>query len=324
MKFIKAYIKSMRLYYSFITGIAGWIGVAHYEHIVKEFRTVEVMPGEERKGIILVLLFLSWGINQIFNDYLGRKEDAINAPHRPMVTGELNPVAALTLSTFLMLGAGLVTWLYLEPVAIIPLLLGVLLNIIYEYAKGCGIWGNVIFGLMIAQCTAFGFLASGPTQAPYFTESRMAVLSIVWLMNGLMTFYTYFKDYEGDKAAGKKTLVVEYGLEKSRFIAIFASILPGVLFLVLYFTNQIIARINPIFIILGLITLFLEIQTGWLYYKSPKGKVTYYALATNFRACACGQATFIALNNTELAMVLFLISYVFVGFLFNLHSDVKG
>lgn len=323
MKFIRAYIKSMRLYYSFITGIAGWVGVAHYEHIVKEFRTVEIMPSVEKKGVILVLLFLSWGINQIFNDFLGRKEDAINAPHRPMVTGELNPTGALILSTILMSGAAIITAIFLEPIAIIPLLFGVVLNIIYEYAKGYGIWGNIIFGLMITQCAAFGFLASGPTQAPYFTKSRLAVLGVVWLMNGLMTFYTYFKDYEGDKAAGKKTLVVKFGLEKSRFIAIFSSILPGTLFLILYFTNRIEARVNTIFIILGLLTIFLEVLTGWFYFKSPKGKVTYYALATNFRACACGQATFIALNNTELAMVLFLVSYVFVGFLFNLHSDVK-
>jgi geranylgeranylglycerol-phosphate geranylgeranyltransferase len=26
LTFLKAYIKSMRLYYSFVTGIAGWIG----------------------------------------------------------------------------------------------------------------------------------------------------------------------------------------------------------------------------------------------------------------------------------------------------------
>ena len=323
MKFLKAYIKSMRLYYSFITGIAGWLGVSFYEHIATDFQTVEILPSVEKKGVILILLFLSWGINQIFNDFFGRKEDRINAPNRPMVSGELNPTGALALSSGLLLVTTIITWVYLEPVAILPLIFGVALNIIYEYAKGYGIFGNITFGLMITQCTAFGFLASGPTQAPFFTKSRLAVLGVVWLINGLMTFYTYFKDYEGDKAAGKNTLVVKYGLEKSRYIAIFSSILPALLFIGLYSFNRIEARVNTIFIILGIITVFLEILTGWFYYKSPKGKVTYYALATNFRACVCGQATFIALFNTELAMILFLVSYVFVGFLFNLHSDVK-
>jgi len=324
IKFITQYIKSMRLYYSFITGIAGWLGVSFYVYIATDFDSGEIAPSVGKKGVILILLFLCWGINQIINDYLGLKEDRINAPQRPMVTGELNPKLAITVSSILLILSGLITFLYLEPIAIIPLVLGVMLNIIYEYAKGYGILGNIIFGLMITMCSAFGFLAAGPTQAPYFTSSRLSVLSVVWIMNGLMTFYTYFKDYEGDKAAGKKTVIVKYGLTKSRKIAIISSFLPAIVFTVVYCSNLIVAPINRIFIILAVLTFFLEIKTGWLFYKNPKGKMTYFSLATNFRACACGQATFVALFNTELAMKLFLISYIFVGFLFNLHSNWKA
>jgi len=324
IKFITQYIKSMRLYYSFITGIAGWLGVSFYEHIASDFPTVEILPSIGKKVIILALLFLSWGINQIFNDYLGLKEDRINAPQRPMVTGKLNPKLAILVSTTLLILSALITVLYLEPIAIIPLILGVLLNIIYEYAKGYGIWANIIFGLMITMCTVFGFLASGPTAAPYFTSSRLSVLLVVWVMNGLMTFYTYFKDYEGDKAAGKNTIVVKLGLKKSRKIAIKSSFFPAVVFVIVYFSGLITMPINHIFIILAVLTLLMETRTGWLYFKNPKGKMAYFSLATNFRACACGQATFIAFFNARLAMILFLFSYVFIGFLFNLHSNWKA
>jgi geranylgeranylglycerol-phosphate geranylgeranyltransferase len=85
-----------------------------------------------------------------------------------------------------------------------------------------------------------------------------------------------------------------------------------------------LARINNIFLILGVLTVFLQIWTGYLYYKNPIGERTYYSLVTNFRACTCGQATLIALFNTELAMLLFIISYVFVGFLFDLHSNSEA
>jgi geranylgeranylglycerol-phosphate geranylgeranyltransferase len=80
IRFLRAYIKSMRLYYSFVTGIAGWIGVAYYEFIALSSTeyTTEIIPPTEKKLVILILLFLSWGINQIVNDYLGRKEDRIN------------------------------------------------------------------------------------------------------------------------------------------------------------------------------------------------------------------------------------------------------
>lgn len=325
LTFIKAYIKSMRLYYAFITGISGWIGVAFYEYIAKSsFKTVELVPTTEKKIIILMMLFLSWGINQIINDYLGLKEDRINAPHRLMVTGELDHKKALILSGLLLAITFLMTFFYLEPIALIPAILGIILNVLYEYAKGYGILGNIVFGLMISMCTVFGFLAAGPTEAPYFTSSRISVLILVAFMNGLMTFYTYFKDYEGDKSADKKTIVVQFGIEKSRFIAIIASFLPAVIFTILYFSNSIEARVSNIFLILAGLTLFLELWTGYLYFKNPKGRRTYYSLAVNFRACTCGQATLIALFNTELAMLLFLVSYIFVGFLFDLHTNPKA
>lgn len=323
--FMKAYIKSMRLYYSFITGISGWIGIAFYEYIAKSsFKTVEVVPSTEKKAIILIMLFLSWGINQIINDYLGLKEDKINAPQRPMVTGELDYKKALGVSFILLSMTLLITFFLLEPLAIIPLVLGIGLNVLYEYAKGYGLLGNLVFGLMISMCAIFGFLAAGPTQSPYFTSSRVSILILVIILNGLMTFYTYFKDYKGDKALAKKTLVVKYGIEKSRIIAVISSFIPVAAFILLYSNNFIVARVNNMFLILAGLTFFLEVWTGFLYYKNPEGERTYYSLAVNFRACTCGQATLIALFNTELAMLLFLVSYIFVGLLFDLHTNPKS
>lgn len=325
LNFVKAYIKSMRLYYAFITGISGWIGVAFYEYIAASgYGTVEVVPSLPRRFTILALLFLSWGINQIINDYLGLREDRINAPQRPMVSGELHPQKALAVSIAL-LGLSLsIIYIYLEPIAVIPAVLGIVFNIIYEYAKGYSILGNIVFGLMISMCTVLGFLAAGPTEPPYFTASRVSVLIIVAVLNGLMTFYTYFKDYKGDRAAKKKTIVVQYGLKKSRYIALFAAFLPTVLFALIYSFGLIDARINEVFVFLGALTVLLQVWTGVLYFRNPVGDKTYYSLETNFRACACGQAALMALFNRELAMMLFIVTYMLVGFLFKLHSNSKA
>lgn len=331
--FLRAYVKSMRLYYSFVTGIAGWIGVSYYHYIASSegprgtsgmVKTIEQITPDDQKIVILVILFMAWGINQIINDYLGRKEDRINAPDRPMVSGELNPKWALTLSISLLTGSFLITWFYLQPIAVIPLLIGVLLNVLYEFAKGRGVLGNILFGLMISMCGLFGFFASGPMEI-YFTRSRISALFFIALMNGLMTYYTYFKDFIGDKAAGKRTIVVKYGLERNRYIAISASFLPSVLFIIAYFgLGAFEIELNKIFVLLGILTVFLQIWTGYLYYKNPKGEMTYYSLVTNFRACTCGQTAIIALFNPVLGMFLFLICYVFVGFLFNLHTNIKA
>ncbi|MCK4679387.1 MAG: UbiA family prenyltransferase [Bacteroidales bacterium] len=331
--FLKAYIKSMRLYYSFVTGIAGWVGVAFYQFVATTegtlgtsdiSRTIEVATPVGKQLLIIVILFLAWGINQIINDFLGYKEDRINAPDRPMVTGQLPRYKALALSVFLMLVVFIITIIYLEPVAIIPLVAGAILNVIYEYAKGHGLWGNISFGIMISLCGLFAFYASGPMDI-YITKSRLSALVFIAVINGLMTYYTYFKDYWGDKLAGKETIVVKFGLEKNKYIAIAASFLPSILFLVGYFGfGAFEIELNSIFIILGFMTIFLQVWTGVLYYKNPRGEMTYYSLVTNFRACTCGQATVIALFNPQLGLILFLISYVFVGFLFNLNTNVKA
>ena len=333
ISFIKAYVKSMRLYYSFITGIAGWIGVSHYEYIASHIgergtsglvRTIEVEASVTKKLVILIILFMSWGINQIYNDYLGRKEDRINAPERPMVSGELNPRIALIVSTSLLVLSAFVTYFYLEPIALIPLVAGVVLNFVYEYAKGHGIYGNVVFGIMISMCGLFGLFASGPMEI-FITKSRISGLLFIALLNGLMTYYTYFKDFKGDKAAGKQTIIVKFGIEKNRTIAILSSFLPSILFFIGYYGFEAFEiELNATFEILGCLTIFLQVWTGVLYYKNPQGEMTYYSLVTNFRACTCGQATIIALFNPELGMLLFLVSYVFIGFLFNLHTNIKA
>lgn len=314
----------MRLYYAFVTGIPGWIGVAFYEHIAMNFKTVEVIPSKEKKFIILLLLFLSWGINQIINDYLGFKEDKINAPNRPMVTGDLPAKKALFVSAVLIIITGIIIIFYLESIAVVPLILGVILNIIYEFAKGYGLLGNITFGLMISMCPIFGYLACGPVNKPYFTYSRISVLFLIFITNALMTYFTYFKDYKGDKAAGKKTIIVEYGLRKGRIFGIIGSFLPSLSFIFIYCNNLITARINTMFIVLGTAAALLHILTGILYYKYPIGKKTYYCLSFNFRACVCGQAALIALFNQTLSLILFISSYILVGYLFNLYSDSKA
>lgn len=318
MRFIIAYVKSMRLYYAFITGIAGWLGVVYYEYVT------QISLDIFKKYIIIIILFLSWGINQIINDYLGLKEDRINAPQRPMVTGELDSNKAVITSCILLLISMGIIYIYLEPLAVIFALTGVLLNVLYEYAKGYGIWGNIVFGVMIAMSFVVGFFASGPVQYNYLTGIFPALFCLVSVMNSVMTYYTYFKDYKGDMATGKKTMVVKYGLPKARIIAVVLSFIPLIAFLFIYFLGIREIGINQYFVFLSIVTLVIQLWTGYLYYKYPQGEKTYYSLSSNFRACSCGQATLIALFSPGLAMVLYIATYVFVGLLFDLYGNSKA
>jgi geranylgeranylglycerol-phosphate geranylgeranyltransferase len=319
-RFVRAYVKSMRLYYAFITGIAGWIGVSFYTFCMPQHAS------PARNAVILVMLFLSWGVNQIVNDYLGLPEDRINAPNRPMVTGELNPRAAMVVTGLLLAGVTAVSW-FLNPWCVIPVVAGVLLNVLYEYAKAWSLVANVVFGVDIAMCTAYGFLAGGPLPTPVFTSNRVCVFVLVAILNGLMTYYTYFKDYVGDKAAGKRTFVVKYGLTVARYAGIVGAFIPSLAFFL--FVRLDWLPLGDIlfkrdFVFCGVITLFLQLWTAVLFFKYPVGDHTYSNLSTNIRACVAGQVTLIAIFNGTLALYLLSASYVFVGFLFDQHKDARA
>jgi len=227
-------------------------------------------------------------------------------------------------TSFGLLGISLVILgFWLQPMAIIPACLGVLLNILYEYAKAHGLLGNLVFGLMIMTCSLVGYLASGPL-LPTFSFDFLAILLLVALLNGLMTFYTFFKDYLGDQAVGKRTLVVKYGLAKARLLALGGTFLPALGFWFCYLFGWLNFKMNTTFIFLAILTFLLQLWTGILYYKYPTGERTYYSLVVNFRACACGQATLISLFKPTLAWQLFLASYILIGFLFDLHVNSKA
>ncbi len=140
-----------------------------------------------------------------------------------------------------------------------------------------------------------------------------------------MTLYTYFKDYEGDKITGKRTLVVKLGIERSQKLALLASFLPIVSFMIIYYGLEVWDyRLSGIFMELGLLATGLQIWTGYLYFRYPIGSKTYFSLSMNFRACACSESALISIFNPALGVILFLMSYFFIGFLFNFHANVKG
>jgi geranylgeranylglycerol-phosphate geranylgeranyltransferase len=319
-RFSWAYLKSMRLYYAFVTGIAGWIGVSYHHFVAPE--GVDFL----RSATVLVVLFLSWGINQIVNDYLGLREDRVNAPHRPMVTGELNPRAALAVTVTLLFVTGVVSW-FLNPWCLVPLIVGILLNVVYEYGKAWSLLGNLVFGAAITNCTVYGFLAVGPLPDPLFTWGRAWALLFIILLNALMTYYTYFKDYEGDREAGKATFIVRHGLEVARYAGLAGAFLPAVAFLLavsLGWVSLEATLFNANFLFCALVAVLLQVWTGMLYFRHPAGERTYHSLSTNFRACVAGQATLIAAFNGGLALTLLGASYVGIGVLFGLHGDAKA
>ncbi len=305
------YIKSMRPYLFFISGMTGCLGIAFCGAEITPFRT----------ALVLTVVFVGWGVNQVINDLLGLKEDRINAPRRPLVTGRLPVGSAVGISAGLfVLGAGIT--LLLNPYALTLYVLVFLLNIVYEYSKRILILGNIVFGCLVAPCLYYGAMCLNGKGLEIMADAQLAVLALgVILMNVAVAFYTYFKDYQGDKAAGIKTIVVKLSPGKAKYLNVMMSSLPFGIVVFMFFFDPWKGCINPFFTGLMVLTFLIMQYTAVLFFRNAHGEKTYYSLKWTFRGAVLYETGFIALLHPFLSGMLYLINFVLIGWLFDFHKD---
>ena len=195
--FVYYYLRSMRLYYGFVTGTTTLVGCLASGHTLAERRT----------WLLFAMGFLAWGFNQIFSDWCDRKEDAINAPHRPMVTGALRPAPAFAVS-LVGLGAIAVGGFLLSPWTLVFLGIGGALNIAYSLLKRVPVLNCLVYACAIFCCAAFGWVDSGK-EIPSFSVCAVMALFLV-PPHVLMCHNSYYKDVVGDRSAGVRTLQTLY------------------------------------------------------------------------------------------------------------------
>ena len=160
-----------------------------------------------------------YGVGVLTNDYVDREADAINAPDRPFVTGEVSPkrtmafIAALVAST---IGLSIA---FVPSVAIwtAAALVG---HVLYELTKPIPMLGNVVNGFDIAVFALVGAAAGAPDAA--WHDIPQSVLIAALLIGTVMSGFCltgYFKDVPGDTAAGYRTLPVALGPRRARWFA---------------------------------------------------------------------------------------------------------
>ena len=301
IKFINAYIKSMRPYTFFITGIAGILGLLLIENNGEIWRNI----------IILILLFTSYGINQVINDFLGIKEDKYNAPLRPIVSGELNKRAAVLTTIFLFI-IGTVATYFLNPYALIIYFLAYLMNIIYEWMKSIPFLGNIWFGLMIGLAPIYGALASSNLSLYDIINypNLIYIFILVVTSSSALCYYTYFKDYEGDKKVGKNTLIVFFGPQKVRYLNLPTTILPFFLTWVFIQFGFLSFRFNYIFLFFISVAFLFSLYAGFFCFKKlDKAKK---ALELNFECTSLFLSSLLILINPIIGIFLFILSFIFI------------
>ncbi len=192
--FIYNYIRSMRLYYCFVTGTTVLAGVL-----------IANGAGSSRAtaACLLAIGFLSWGVNQIFSDFFDRKEDAINAPHRPMVTGALPARPALLLSAAIMVLFAVASVL-ISPWTLPVLAVGAVLNVAYSFLKKVPVINFLVYACAITCCALYGY--AGITNRCPTADAVLRASASIFPVHCLMCHNSYYKDVAGDRAAGVRTL----------------------------------------------------------------------------------------------------------------------
>ena len=178
LKFLYYYLRSMRLYYGFVTATTVLAGLYYWHRFgFRADSTWRPVGWTLRDTALIAMGFFAWGFNQIFSDWCDRKEDAINAPHRPMVTGELKPLPAFAVSAAGLAAIALAGYL-MSPWTLAFLALGGALNIAYSLLKRVSVLNCLVYACAISCCALFA-VAGMANRCPTLDEIEFVA---VWIL----------------------------------------------------------------------------------------------------------------------------------------------
>lgn len=178
--------------------------------------------GASTISVVMGLLFcvLGYGVGVVINDWFDRKADAVNAPDRPFVAGLINPHVGLGL-TLALSTALMVVAIAVAPAVALWSVIAIGGHLVYTWTKRIPMLGNLVNGIDMALFTVIGAVAVRPD------AGWLDIPAVTWFQTALVAvafsgfcLVGYFKDIEGDRIAGYRTLPVAIGTAASSRIAI--------------------------------------------------------------------------------------------------------
>ena len=213
-----AHLETWRLY----TVI--WCGLVSLAGSLTAFNNFGSLPSLKTALLALFIPMMGWTAGLYLSDFLDRKLDAIQKPHRPIPSGRIKPIEALFIGgLFAITGFALSFLLGLNNV----ILVFVVAALVFTYAKiskSRGIMGNLNRGIVTVAAYFFGvFSVNKPIQ---LMPIYIWVLAIVFLFHDTNSnLVGAIRDMEGDKAGGYITIPVKFGLKKSVFFSLVLTII---------------------------------------------------------------------------------------------------
>ena len=172
----------------------------------------------------LLIPMMGWIAGLYLSDYLDRKLDSIQKPHRPIPSGKIKPSEALAIGFLFALTGFILSFLLTVNNVILVFVVAALVFSYTKFSKSRGILGNVNRGFVTVAAYLFGVFS--------IDQSIQSIPVHIWLFCLVFLIHDTnsnlvgaIRDIKGDKRGGYKTIPVKYGVKNSLIIALILSIL---------------------------------------------------------------------------------------------------
>lgn len=206
MRFVRAYLVTMRPYLLFVSGAAGLVGLSFGADL-----------GAWRTVLAFVALFFSYGLGQALTDCFQTDTDSISAPYRPLVAGVISRRQVLVVSMVKLSVAVLVLTL-LNPRILGFGVAAVVGLLTYTFFKRTWWGGPPWNSWIVALIPLMGRLVDSAWSPADFVRPNgpddvAFLLAVLAVFFGYANFVVmgYFKDISADRATGYRTFPVVFG-----------------------------------------------------------------------------------------------------------------
>ena len=208
LRFLKAYIITMRPYLMFVSGITGILGMS-FSNEINLLKAI----------LIFQAAFLSYGFGQALTDCFQTDTDSISSPYRPLTRGIVNRNHFI-ITSVIGLFYCISILAFFNP---INLLLGTLSGIglaTYTYFKRKW-WAGPFYNAWIVTVLFFMSYLAGLGKDYFDLSDPIFLASVVAVFFGYANFVLtgYFKDIEADRATSYNTLPVLFGRNISSVVS---------------------------------------------------------------------------------------------------------
>lgn len=257
-----AHIESIRPYTVLWCGLVSLIGACI---------TYQGFPPIKISFLVFTIPLMGWIAGLYLSDYLDRKLDQIQKPHRPIPSGKIYPNEALFIGGIFAFSGFILSFLLGINNVLLVFIVAILVFTYAKISKSHGIFGNFNRGLVTSVAYVYGILA--------INKSFELIPLYVWLLT--IVFFIHdtnsnlvgaIRDVKGDQEGGYSTIPVRYGIKKSIIIALVLSIIYYSMLFYLIFKYDFILYLRSFYLMILLSILILIIMYIMLF-KSIK-KIT--------------------------------------------------